>query len=183
MFAVSGLAQFVTSGGAGQAQFYTINTNVVGSASYTTPGTYSWTAPAGVTSVCVVCIGGGASGTNTSGNGTEYGGNSYFINTTTVMGIGGPRNASGSSSGVAAGGGYVGDGGGVGGRVGSGGTAWPIGGGGAGGYTGTGGRGTDYNANTATAGTGGAGGGGGACVDARVPRRIAQQLGRGEEGD
>lgn len=30
---------------------------------YDTPGTYSWTAPAGVTSVCVVCIGGGGAGT------------------------------------------------------------------------------------------------------------------------
>jgi hypothetical protein len=75
-----------------------------GSVSYTTPGTYSWTAPAGVTSVCAVCIGGGASGTNTSGNGTEYGGNSYFINTTTVMGIGGPRNGSGVGTGVTVGG-------------------------------------------------------------------------------
>ena len=33
-----------------------------GSALYDTPGTYSWTCPAGVTSVYVVCIGGGASG-------------------------------------------------------------------------------------------------------------------------
>lgn len=33
-----------------------------GEASYTTPGTYTWTCPAGVTSVSVVCIGGGASG-------------------------------------------------------------------------------------------------------------------------
>ena len=33
-----------------------------GQIAYTTPGTYSWTAPAGVTSVCVVCVGGGGSG-------------------------------------------------------------------------------------------------------------------------
>ena len=33
-----------------------------GSALYDTPGTYSWTCPAGVTSVYVVCIGGGSSG-------------------------------------------------------------------------------------------------------------------------
>lgn len=31
----------------------------VGSAEYTTPGTFSWTAPTGVTSVSVVCVGGG----------------------------------------------------------------------------------------------------------------------------
>jgi len=34
-----------------------------GQQAYTTPGTYSWTAPAGITSVCVVCVGGGGSGT------------------------------------------------------------------------------------------------------------------------
>jgi len=32
---------------------------VVGQQAYTTPGTYTWTAPAGVTSVSVVCVGGG----------------------------------------------------------------------------------------------------------------------------
>ena len=31
----------------------------IGQVAYTTPGTYSWTAPAGVTSVSVVAIGGG----------------------------------------------------------------------------------------------------------------------------
>lgn len=154
-----GQVQFIASG-VGQTTMYNSYSIDWGSVSYTTPGTYSWTAPTGVTSVCVVCIGGGASGTNTTGNGTEYGGNSYFINTTTVMGIGGPRNAVGSAVGVTAGGGYVGDGGGFGGRVGAASNNWPIGGGGAGGYSGTGGRGTDYNAITATSGTGGAGGGG-----------------------
>jgi hypothetical protein len=128
--------------GAGQAYFMTMGSADWGSVSYTTPGTYTWTAPAGVTSVCVVCIGGGASGTNSGGNGTEYGGNSYFISTTTVMGIGGPESS--GATGVTAGGSYVGDGGGVGGRVGAASNSWPIGGGGAGGYTGAGGRGTDY---------------------------------------
>lgn len=33
-----------------------------GQQAYITPGTYSWTAPAGVTSVCVVCVGGGGGG-------------------------------------------------------------------------------------------------------------------------
>ena len=33
-----------------------------GQQAYTTPGSYSWTAPAGVTSVCVVCVGGGGGG-------------------------------------------------------------------------------------------------------------------------
>ena len=35
---------------------------VVGQVSYTTPGTYSWTAPADVHSVCVVAVGGGGGG-------------------------------------------------------------------------------------------------------------------------
>ena len=33
-----------------------------GQQEYITPGTYSWTAPAGITSVCVVCVGGGGRG-------------------------------------------------------------------------------------------------------------------------
>lgn len=33
-----------------------------GQVEYTTPGTYTWTVPSGVNSVCVVCIGGGAGG-------------------------------------------------------------------------------------------------------------------------
>jgi hypothetical protein len=33
-----------------------------GQQAYTTPGTYSWVAPDGVTSVCVVCVGAGGSG-------------------------------------------------------------------------------------------------------------------------
>jgi hypothetical protein len=38
-----------------------------------TPGNYNWTAPAGVTSVSVVCIGGGGAGDGWPGNG-GYGG-------------------------------------------------------------------------------------------------------------
>ena len=48
-----------------------------GQQAYTTPGTYSWTAPAGVTSVSVVAVGGGASGAlnnSTSGNTAIAGG-------------------------------------------------------------------------------------------------------------
>lgn len=41
-----------------------------GQIAYTTPGTYSWTAPAGVTKVSAVCVGGGGSG----GTGTPGGG-------------------------------------------------------------------------------------------------------------
>jgi len=38
------------------------STGPAGQAAYTTPGTYTWTAPAGVTAVSVVAIGGGSSG-------------------------------------------------------------------------------------------------------------------------
>lgn len=42
---------------------------------YTTSGTYSWVAPAGVTSICVVCIGGGGCGDDgNSGDGGGGGG-------------------------------------------------------------------------------------------------------------
>ena len=44
----------------------------VGQAEYTTPGTYSWTAPAGVTSVSVVCVGGGGGGIAFSGSFNDY---------------------------------------------------------------------------------------------------------------
>lgn len=40
---------------------------VVGQVAYTTPGSYSWTCPAGVTSVSVVCVGAGASGYSDGG--------------------------------------------------------------------------------------------------------------------
>lgn len=40
-----------------------------GQQAYTTPGTYSWTAPVGVTSVCVVCIGAGGAGGAYGGGG------------------------------------------------------------------------------------------------------------------
>ena len=43
-----------------------------GQVAYTTPGTYSWTAPAGVTSVCVVCVGGGGGGMYFFGSGSGY---------------------------------------------------------------------------------------------------------------
>ena len=141
---------------------------------YTTPGTYSWTAPPGVTSICVVCVGAGQKGGGGLGwknsisvtPGTQYTvvvgdttGNlskdSYFINAATVKGGG----ANNSSPGT-----YVGDGGGNGGW-GGGGSYWQ-GGGGAGGYSGNGGTGganqDEFQSDSGTDGSGGGGGGGGA---------------------
>lgn len=163
---------------------------------YTTPGSYSWTAPAGVTEVSVVAVGGGggasegtssdAGGGGGGGLGWQYsisvvpgqsypvqvgaggkgdtdndagtnsadGGDSYFINISTVAGLGGSRGTEPSGG---AGGGFVGDGGGNGGRGGNSDGDDAGGGGGAGGYTGAGGRGGDPDQN----GFDGAGGGGG----------------------
>ena len=155
------------------------------SSEYTTPGTYSWTAPLGVTSVSVVAVGGGSSGYYTSGSGGGGGGgglgwkNNIAVTPgqsyTVVVSPGGDRptisnaynGANGSlfiSSGIVHGeggsgpnpGGYTGDGGGSGGAGGQ-----YIGGGGAGGYTGAGGAGGPYNSTAAlTIGNPGNGGGG-----------------------
>ena len=154
---------------------------------YTTAGTYTWVAPAGVTSVSVVCVGGGGScglgGSNGVGGGGELryknnipitpgssytvvvgiagnfsnGGQSSF-NTTTVIANGGIASIVGNPA--AGGSGGTGDGGGNGGSVGT--YTTIAGGGGAGGYSGTGGAG-GRPANTAGgSGAGGGGGGGGA---------------------
>jgi len=153
-----------------------------GQAEWTTGGTYSWTCPAGVTSVCAVCVGSGGGqrsggggglgwknnipvtpgqsytvevGAGTQGNGSQ----SYFIDATTVQGGGGAGNGVQGD-----GGGYVGDGGGNGGVGSIGAHGDHGGGGGAGGYSGTGGTGGVSQAGgdtTGTDGTGGAGGGGG----------------------
>jgi len=119
------------------------------------------------TSYTVVVGAGGATVTavGTSGS-TNPGGNSYFINTSTVAGFGG---GAGTNTTQGTGGSYTGDGGGFGGN------AYPTiyyysstGGGGAGGYTGNGGDGGYYSGAliNATTGTGGAGGGGGAYYQA-----------------
>jgi hypothetical protein len=181
-----------------------------GQQEYTTPGTYSWTAPAKVRYVSVVCVGGGGAGqiftSYSSGGGggglgwkndipvtpgntytvvvgaggikksasnttqAPSGEDSYFIDTSTVMGGGGEggRYTGNNLINVARGGTYVGDGGGNGGDGGppvgtSGTTAYAYGGGGAGGYSGDGGYGGMYNqaGQPGQGGGGGAGGGGG----------------------
>lgn len=128
---------------------------VIGQVAYTTPGTYTWVAPAGVTSVSTVVVG---ANDGFRGSALAYKNNiavtpgssytvfvsnvssnrSYFINTTTVSA--GNQNA------------RTGDGGGDGGNP-----------GGAGGYSGNGGGGTLNGAGLA--GSGGGGGGGGDYYD------------------
>lgn len=143
----------------------------IGSAPFLSPGTYTWIAPAGVTSVSAVAIGGGGGGTaggyyTGAGGGGALGyrnnisvtpGSSYTV----VVGAGGAAgnssspagNAGGSSTvlGITAGGGGAGNTGGT-----SGGSAS---GAGVTGYSGgSGANGSSYRA----AGAGGAGGYGGA---------------------
>jgi hypothetical protein len=151
--------------------------NPSGQQEFTTPGTYSWTAPAGVTSVSVVAIGPGA--TNGGGGGGLTWANGLGVTPgqsyTVVVGAGGftsgvPGTFYSSFNGTACvgNGGTSGGGtGGLGGRAldvsgattfggGNGGT-W---GGGAGGYAGNGGVGYGNN-NTTNPGANGSGGGGG----------------------
>ena len=64
---VTGAAAFVTV-----INSDTFSYDIVESAEYTTPGTYSWTAPAGVNEVSVVAVGGGGGGN--MGNSTNGGG-------------------------------------------------------------------------------------------------------------
>jgi hypothetical protein len=78
-----------------------------GEAIYSVPGTYSWTAPAGVTSVRVVCVGaGGGSAASTSGASGAGGGGLGWKNNilvtpgnsyTVVVGAGGTRATSGTA--------------------------------------------------------------------------------------
>lgn len=141
-----------------------------GQQAYTTAGTYSWTAPPGVTSVSVVCVGGGGGGTrNSSTDVAGNGGDSYFIDLSTVAGLGGSRGgpSSGTQGQIHAtygrGGSYVGDGGGNGGYSLIGSNPF-YGGGGAGGYAGNGGNGGNGNGSgqvTIPGGNGSGGGGGG----------------------
>ncbi len=165
----------------------TSNENVVGQQLFTSTGT--WLCPAGVTSVCVVCIGMGGKGQNdhpyipghsggglgwknnisvTPGNyysvhvGTTVSELTYFNSSGTVGAYAGASGYGLGQSGTVAGGGYIGDGGGTGGSAGCSGNG-SGGGGGAGGYSGNGGHGRAYNSNDGpgTNGSGGAGGGGG----------------------
>ena len=173
----------------------------IGQEEFTVPGTYTWIAPANVTSVSVVAVGAGggpavnlsgssgagggglgwknnisvvagasytvevgAGGTRVSSGEAPSGGDSYFIDATTVAGLGGTGGFANAAT-TQPGGSFVGDGGGDGGDGGprdAGSNAG--GGGGAGGYSGSGGNGGiggDFG--LAGSGSGGGGGGGGRC--------------------
>lgn len=107
----------------------------------------------GLTYTVVVGSGGASSATVASA-----GGNSYFIDTSTVAGFGGSGGNLGTGG---AGGSYTGAGGGTGGAGGSKPSSAGTGGGGAAGYSGNGGAGGSASSD-GSAGTGGGAGGGGA---------------------
>ena len=162
--------------------------DVVGQAQFTEGGTHTWECPPNVYQVSAICIGGGGSGSvhqnSTSGGGggggglgwkngiavtpgqsytVHVGGDSYFINDTTVKGGRGLNaDQAGSAFTGGTGGGYVGDGGGNGGTGGNSDGTDGGGGGGAGGYSGNGGGGgAGYVQGGIDGGAGQGGGGGG----------------------
>ena len=156
---------------------------------WTSSGSYSWTCPDGVTSVCAVCVGaGGDGGSNKHGDGggglgwkndipvtpgqsytvvvgdkNSGGGDSYFLDYNTVRGGGGGVGDSSPGGWGGSGGTFVGDGGGNGGNGGTQNqsTGGSGGGGGAGGYTGNGGNGGTGISFGASSGNQGNGGAGG----------------------
>ena len=90
----------------------TLTLPVVGQVAYTTTGTYSWTAPSGVTSVSVVAVGGGGGGSTVwSGGGGGAGGLGWKNNIsvtpgqtyTVVVGSGGPPSSNTTNAGAAGG--------------------------------------------------------------------------------
>lgn len=147
-----------------------------GQAEYTTPGTFTWTAPQGVTSVSVLAIGGGGAGgaSKVAGGGGGGGGTAYKNNITVVPGntytvvVGTGGTGSSNSNGTAGGDSYFINlttvkGGGGGGGTGAGNPnkqtarAGGLGGSFVGNGGGSGGAGGDSSANS-SGGGGGAGG-------------------------
>ena len=124
-----------------------------GEVSYTTPGTYTFTVPEGVTSISVVTVGGGGGGQQSGGEVSATSGGSSTVSRGSTMLVGAAGGA-GANNGSAGGAVLVGTGfrGGAGVRNGG---AYGGAGGGAGGYTAVGGDGSGIVFD------GGAGGGGG----------------------
>ena len=181
---------------------YATGQSVTGQQAYTTAGTYSFKVPVGVTSVSIVCVGGGGAG-DTYPDGAGVGGSlSYANNVSTTPGEtltvavgpgGGGSGATGGDSSVkrsgtaltlAKGGSSstanVGDVSYVGGDAGY---STGGGGGGAGGYSGNGGAGSGQQT-AGNAGNGGSGGGGGGAKYGQVsgPNPAVFRLGSGGGG-
>jgi hypothetical protein len=173
--------------GVGQVTFMNQRSFVIvtGQEAFTTAGTFTWVAPAGVTKVSVVAVGGGGQ-SGGGGGGLGYRNNqsvtpgssytvsvgrggiggaacipcrngvaSFFCSTCVVRGGGGTYNDGTGAGFNGFGGTFTGTGGGNGGAGGT------QGGGGAGGYSGNGGQGYAGFGGCGSSGSGGGGGGGG----------------------
>lgn len=166
------LREWLNMSGALQATFMNQRGFIVtGQQAYTTAGTFTWVAPAGVTKVSTVAVGGGRGG----GGALAYGNNLTVVpgcSYSLTVGVGGVPycSVSGlskvciSGAGTAGGGGTTIAGvrsGGTGGNDGGTAGGYGSGGGGAGGYSGLGGVGVRNGPGTAGAGGAGGGGGGG----------------------
>ena len=157
----------VTNGSGAQVATNVTNVNVAcsfNSVSFTLPGTYTWTVPAGVTSVQVVAVGGGGGGGGISGtHAGQAGGAGALVTSTLAVAAGQVFNivvGAGGGAGTTPPDGSCGAGGGGGGAssVDAGSTGQVIGGGGGGG----GGGGCNAAPGGAGGGVNGAGGSGGA---------------------
>ena len=211
-FRVTALNSYGPSPASASSNSVTPVVAVVGQQAYTTPGTYSWVAPAGVTAVSAVVVGAGGNGTAgfcdpsciccTGGYGGGGGGLAYLNNYsvtpgssyTVVVPAGGSGGCvsfvgptylrAGSGSTISAGGFGVGTAGASGGN---GGIPCRIpggGGGGAAGYTGNGGAGGNANGSSSAAAacSGGAGGGGGGACLGGAGGGGVGILGKGSSG-
>lgn len=150
-----------TSGIISLANFRAAFKNVIGQIAYTTPGTYTWTVPAHVSSVCVVCIGSGTgdgAGSLSWGNNIPVSAGQQFLikvgDVASSISYFGSTGILYAGAGADRGGAYAGGGGNGGSN-----NSW-TGGGGAGGYTGNGGVGGAASS-PGVAGAGGGGGSGG----------------------
>lgn len=163
-----------------------------GEQSYTSTGTYSWTAPeqAAWTNVSIVLINGGraTSGSGAAGGALGYGNNipvTYGQSYTVVVGNGYGGNSSVNINGDIISGTYgpLRDGGGAAGQGGPYSNAWHCdGGGGAGGYSGPGGKGgggTPHSGLPMGHGSAGQGGGGGGGGGANLPSTTSTRGGNG----
>ena len=78
------------------ADISTLVSPLTGEYLYTTPGPYTFTVPTGVTSVYILCIGGGGAGSSATANiASTAGGDSKVVNgATTICSAGGGKNYS-----------------------------------------------------------------------------------------
>jgi hypothetical protein len=107
MAIVGRINQYASLNVSGQFNEVGYSTISVGQSSFVTPGTYSWTVPAGVTSISVVTVGGGGGGALGDSGGAGGGGALAYVNhisvtpgETLTVGVGTSGIGATSSSGI-----------------------------------------------------------------------------------